>query len=430
MPLECPVSAVSMLAPRPTAPSRKSILVLGASARAAACSAVRSGFQVSAIDFFADFDLVQTLGAERTRRGRTWHQFLELQRELAPGACVFTGGMENRFELVASLAREREVLGPSVESLRRVRHPQRLRRALLQQGWKYPDINRSLSEVRRSRHAWLDKAIHASGGRGVLWADPDQPKQGPGRYFQRWVPGLSVSANFLAERNRTLYLGLTRQWTRRDESPPLREGPDFQYLGSLLGIDSPMLLGGVPAANRLQALGEFVARSFEMRGLFGIDGILSHDEQGDVDFVVLEVNPRYTASMELLEACWNFPVIEAHVAACQSFLPAERDALRKTAGSPIDVVPLERPVRVFAKAIVFAADNVEISSEYLARVAAKNSETSWPTVADIPHPNTWIRRGQPVVTVFASGDTVEEVEQRLGLRGGVGLLQAWQPRDL
>jgi predicted ATP-grasp superfamily ATP-dependent carboligase len=40
----------------------------------------------------------------------------------------------------------------------------------------------------------------------------------------------------------------------------------------------------------------------------------------------------------------------------------------------------------------------------------------WPTLADIPIAGSQIGAGRPIITVFADGFNIDEVEQRLQLR--------------
>jgi predicted ATP-grasp superfamily ATP-dependent carboligase len=95
---------------------------------------------------------------------------------------------------------------------------------------------------------------------------------------------------------------------------------------------------------------------------------------------VLEINPRYSASMELIERGGRLSVFEAHVAACGRALPSFEPA------------PMPE---VLGKAILYARQEVIVgdSGRWLLR----------DDVRDLPFPGERIRRGHPVCTVFARG---------------------------
>jgi predicted ATP-grasp superfamily ATP-dependent carboligase len=106
----------------------------------------------------------------------------------------------------------------------------------------------------------------------------------------------------------------------------------------------------------------------------------------------IEVNPRYSASMDLVERVSALSIFKVHALACQgSLVPAP-----------------EGPGRVEGKAIVFARRNLVMGStrEWL-------DDTS---LADIPHPGERIRRGRPICTVFARGDAVASCYEQLVAR--------------
>ena len=52
----------------------------------------------------------------------------------------------------------------------------------------------------------------------------------------------------------------------------------------------------------LDKLGTVLAQAFRLVGLFGVDGVLDAER-----FWPVEVNPRYTASVEVLEGATGLP---------------------------------------------------------------------------------------------------------------------------
>jgi uncharacterized protein len=102
--------------------------------------------------------------------------------------------------------------------------------------------------------------------------------------------------------------------------------------------------------------------------------------------VPIEVNPRYSASMELVERAYGLPVFAAHAAACTGgALPAfDLMRARRSGGGAV------------GKAIVYARRDVVLGDT-----------TRWlddDARRDVPHPGERIRAGRPICTVLARGD--------------------------
>jgi predicted ATP-grasp superfamily ATP-dependent carboligase len=150
----------------------------------------------------------------------------------------------------------------------------------------------------------------------------------------------------------------------------------FRYCGSLLaGTRQPVFERQNDLRSAAEALAQAVTEQFGLIGLNGLDFIA----RDGVPYPI-EVNPRYSASMELVERSTGLSLFEMHRAACRGALPAGVPASPAAAG----------------KAIVFARRDV-IVGDALRWTAAGD-------VADVPHPGERIRAGHPICTVFAGGD--------------------------
>ena len=120
-----------------------------------------------------------------------------------------------------------------------------------------------------------------------------------------------------------------------------------------------------------------------------MDAILAADGVWPV-----EVNPRYTASVETLERATGLRAIALHVAACRG-LPVETPSPIATGDSP----------HCSGKAILFARDELTIAESFVQWAESRNRGRTWPEVADIPAAGTRIGPGEPIATVFAeAGD--------------------------
>src|SRR6478609_7195881 len=99
----------------------QTLIVLGASARAAAFSIRRAGYQPYAIDLFADRDLAAICPAVKIQRYP--HDFFVSLAAAPQAPWIYTGGLENYPRLVDRLADVRPLLGNPGGVLRSVRDP-------------------------------------------------------------------------------------------------------------------------------------------------------------------------------------------------------------------------------------------------------------------------------------------------------------------
>src|SRR5216683_2016111 len=95
---------------------KEHLLILGASARAAAFSALRAGLRPWCADLFADRDLQARCPVQRLSNGYP-QGFAQMIRSDQPGPWLYTGGLENWPKLVRSWQRRRPLWGVRSEYL-------------------------------------------------------------------------------------------------------------------------------------------------------------------------------------------------------------------------------------------------------------------------------------------------------------------------
>src|SRR5262245_37896608 len=100
----------------------ESLLLIGASVRAAAGSALRAGLRPWCADLFADADLAAVCPVQRLP-GDYPRGFIALAKSAPPGPWLYTGGLENWPDVVAAIASERTLWGNDADVLQRVRDP-------------------------------------------------------------------------------------------------------------------------------------------------------------------------------------------------------------------------------------------------------------------------------------------------------------------
>ncbi len=387
------LSRLSRICKDPSERGDRVLVIVGASARAAAQSARLAGFVPAAADLFGDRDL---LAASNWIRIEDYPlEVVSAVSRLPDGPWLYTGGLENYPDVVDSIAAKRPLFGNPGRVLRAVRNPFRLAEVVRRHGFHAP-TSQSQPPSPRAIGRWLKKPLRSSGGLGIRIVPPVVMDQHPSRsqhvettaedvhgksFYQQWIDGSSYSGVFIAAQGEATLIGATRQmvgrrWTR---------APRFAYCGSIWpsGLDRRRM-------QELSRLGQCLAAEYRLTGLFGVDFIVA----GGCMFV-LEINPRYTASIEVLEQAvpLDQSIVAHHVAACEKHVLPH-----------VDVHP-EKSGRFFGKAILFADRRASVGPRFECLLAPIDAARRWTPLADVPAPGTTINVGQPMVTVRAEAAT-------------------------
>ncbi len=351
------------------------LLVIGASARAAVQSAYRSGWRsLIAVDLFRDCDWPPEC---RGLQVRALDRRLAALPSVRSARCwMYTGAMENRPQVVAQISRRVTLLGNPPRVLRRIRDPQRLAAVLQAAGLPFAEAL-ARPDARLSQGLWLRKPRASNAGRGICRFEAPSPGGALGTWiYQRFVPGQACGGVFLAAAGSARLLGVTRQLIGDDCACFGARG--FQYAGSI----GPLPLTG-DQERQWQQIGECLSVEFRLRGLFGVDAI----EAGE-RIVPVEVNPRYTASVEVLERSLRWPMMAWHVQACGA------GRLPSWGSLPVSVA-------CSGKAILYAVESCRWAGEFEVSQGGPDLSEAWPTLADIPRHDTCFKAGEPVLTVLA-----------------------------
>jgi predicted ATP-grasp superfamily ATP-dependent carboligase len=365
----------------------RTLLVCGASTRAAAEGAARAGFSVTSIDAFADRDHHPSVRALSVARDLnvppTASAVARAARMIGRDAVVYLSPFENHPRAVATLAADGLLLGNPPETLRRVRNPFLLAEALRRHGFAAPSLlndpndgndPNDPNDPNDSNDSWLLKPLRSGGGNRIrTWSRGESA--GHGGYVQERIDGTPGSIVFVAANGSCVPIAFSRQIVGDDNFG----GAGFRYCGSILApLHDSQFARGDAVFDAARAVAGCVSTTFGLVGLNGIDFTVR-----DGIVYPLEVNPRWCSSIEVAERAFGTAVFPFHVAACtRAALPAFdcREALMRS--------------RAVGKAIVYARHAVSVGDT-----------SNWLTdssVRDIPHCGERFRAGQPVCSVFAA----------------------------
>ncbi|MCX5660088.1 MAG: ATP-grasp domain-containing protein [Planctomycetota bacterium] len=372
-----------------------SIIIVGASARAAAASAIRAGLAPWCVDLFADRDLRAIAPALRCPMHGYPDAIADLLHDAPHAPVLLTGAMENHPDTVAAIAQLRPILGSPPSAIRAARDPRILTSLPVCPGLRQCAVrfDRDDNGTADAAMAWLRKPLRSAAGRGIHVerhipgnarhnaAPPEANASPPGFYLQQFIPGSPVGAVFTASHNGLRLVGLSRQII----GDPALGAHGFQYAGSI----GPISL--TPRQREaLTHLGASLVARAGLRGLFGVDLIL--DPAGDLS--PIEVNPRYPASVEVLEAAGTAPVL------------ADLDEFREFASAlPAPPTPTSSPVPIHGKAIAYARHDTIVPDLYSIFAADQ--------IADVPDPDEPTPAGRPICTLLASGPSEADCLGRL-----------------
>jgi uncharacterized protein len=353
------------------------VLLAGVSARGFAESAARAGYEVVAVDGFGDLDLraaaaevhVVRVGGRFSARAAA-----AAVRDVRCDAAVYEASFDNHPAAVRALAAHRTLWGNPPAVLARTRDPRRLAWVVRNAGLPGPRV-RFTRPPPGAASGWIVKPLRSGGGEGVaVWRRGAPVPRGS--YFQERITGVTGSIVFAADGRRAVPLGISR--ILAGETAFGADG--FRYCGNILGsAGDPQFPADERLLDRATLLVERVTRAF---GLVGVNGI---------DFVArrglpyaIEVNPRYTAAMELVERAYGLSLFDLHVRACRGTLPAFDLAAARG-----------RVAHAVGKAILYAR-----------RPTALGDTGPWlldGDVRDISAAGTRVAPREPICTIFARG---------------------------
>jgi predicted ATP-grasp superfamily ATP-dependent carboligase len=369
-------------------PDAVPLLIVGASARAAAQSALRAGFQPLCVDAYADRDLRETCPV------CPWppctRELVELVASLPTRSWIYTGGLENRPGLVGRLSRRLPLWGNADSVLRRARDPLTLHRLLGEADLPVLPVRRA-DQPPPGDGRWLIKPCRGSGGRAIMvWRGTTSALPKEPYYFQQLAEGVDISALYLAQGEQVQWIGSTRQWS-----------------GQTGGVTSPHAwhgnLVGEPLTDQvttlMQRVGQVLVAGLGLRGLFGCDFRLA----GSIPWL-LEINPRYTGSVELFEWALRRPLLREHAVACG--IPEA-----ELSPSPRELDPPGSINQLYAKRIVYSTRAGEAHFPDVLPCWAGGFTPS--PLADIPMGGQLLRPGDPICSIFASGSTSAELDRQI-----------------
>lgn len=382
------------------------LLLVGFNTRALAESCAAAGYSFVSLDCFGDLDhtLLGPVFSPRRPRpdfpegGRAnmeslvrWGVILA-EREHCD-SIAYASGLENRPDLLTKLLSETgcRLYGNSPCVLQQARDAVGLSHHLQHAGFHAPKTRLPDGQPLEKERRWLIKPLKSGGGHGVTPADQEgiAPE---GSVYQEYINGKPCSFSFVTDGRSCLVLGITEQLTAARSY----SGWDFGYAGNIFPLPNG---NQKKLLDTVSSLARWLTAHYALRGLNGVDFILHGEECW-----VIEVNPRYSSSMELFDRAYVCPMAKLHVLACSGNWPEVEKEVEH-----LPVVTLRQPERIWIKRVIYTRTSKRVS---LSSSDSKD-EQLWARhmhargLRDLPFPGDVIPARRPVATALASSATRE-----------------------
>lgn len=344
--------------------------------------------------------------------------------KLGSGKLLFMpgGATENHSELAERIGANYFWCGVVGSPLRSLRDPEILFQLAHQVGLQAPLTYTHKTHPDRQSFAllqnelgknpqWLWKSSDKGGGLGVsdLRSEAELAyffSASTSGYLQERIEGISYGATIIISANGSAqFVGASRLLTASDQVEQIEITKDNDrhwvkavHTSRLPRTDYPYLFAGaigpclLPAdvITKLKQLAELAHANFGIKGWFQVDFIL--DALGQA--WVLEVNPRWSATMEIYERSLGISLSAAHLRAW-GIEVADTHTNGTSTGE------------VCWKDVTYAQSDFLWHAGHQRSVEALNaaqiSQTNWPLIADIPNGQQSFAPNMPVFSLIASG---------------------------
>lgn len=362
------------------------VYLIGASTRALAQQVQRAGLRPGCFDIYCDQDLASCrpfLHHTQFHDGQPALTPAEFKAIVGQTPWCYTGPLENAPEWLADAAQGSTLWGNSASTTSGVRDVFGLSEALARQSFeiRLPEIRRA-SAVPEKPKGWLYKPLSGSGGWTIQGArqylSRAQGRMGDetAGYYQARIQGPAFGATLASDGVEAVVLGLCRSLHGAPGRP-------FAYAGSMGPVCSHAVLSILPELTRLA---RWLCRTYKLQGLWNMDLVA---DQRNRRWYLLEVNPRPSASMEVLELASGQSLFVIH----QMIFEGRHEWLglaKRLAGAIV-------AGRVQVEKRVVYAETTWRGGRGEALAIDQNlwSTDRW---ADVPEPGTVVRRGEPIAT--------------------------------
>ena len=250
------------------------------------------------------------------------------------------------------------------------------------------ELNEILQQY--TNNQFILKPIQGSGGLGIFLLNNescDELKQVneicqnislENYILQEHIEGTNVSSSVLSSHNDRKNLINSRLITEHDLG-----NESYEYSGNILPLDENSFrmfndnqteINADELNDEMKDTSEDLIKQFNLIGSNGVDYILDKDGK----LKIIEINPRFQGTYELVENSLDINLLDAHIKACEG-----------------EIIDIPNPSQYSIKKIIYARKQVNIGNLNI------------PNVYDIPYEGVKIEKDQPLVTIISSNENLK-----------------------
>ena len=250
------------------------------------------------------------------------------------------------------------------------------------------ELNEILQQY--ANNQFILKPLQGSGGLGIFLLNNescDELKQDNEIYenislenyiLQEHIEGTNVSSSVLSSQNDRKNLINSRLITEHDLG-----NESYEYSGNILPLDENSFrmfndnqteINADELNDEMKDTSEDLIKQFNLIGSNGVDYILDKDGK----LKIIEINPRFQGTYELVENSLDINLLDAHIKACEG-----------------EIIDIPNPSQYSIKKIIYARKQVNIGNLNI------------PNVYDIPYEGVKIEKDQPLVTIISSNENLK-----------------------
>ena len=251
------------------------------------------------------------------------------------------------------------------------------------------ELNEILQQ--HSNNQFILKPLQGSGGLGIFLLNNESlSKNNDGNHIlenisyenyilQEYIDGINVSSSVLSSQDEQKNLINSRLITEHDLG-----NDTFEYSGNIVPLDENSLkmfnskqtnFDADELNEEMKNTSQDLIKEFGLIGSNGVDYVL--DKSGQLK--VIEINPRFQGTYELVENALGINLLEAHIKACEG-----------------ELVEIPNPGPYSVKKIIYARKQVNIGNLNI------------PNVFDVPYQGVKIEKDQPLVTIISCDNDLEK----------------------
>ena len=351
-----------------------------------------AGYDMCTIDYFGDTDvksyskkslsIIEEYGEKKVDKSILLEKLLKLVRKLIANKeidfTLLSSGLDDNFDFLFNLNELIPIMGNDPNVFRKVRDKENFFKDLKQMGLAFPRtfiVNDFYEALWAAKDIGFPIIIKPQSGFGGLGVKKINDKKVLRKFYkmelkepylvQEYITGIPASISILSNGMQGKILSINEQLLGVKD---FGQREEFVYCGNIIPLDIDVEL-----KKECEEIKTKIVKRFKLNGTNGIDIIFSNLKKKTY---IIEVNPRFQGTSEILENYLNINLVNAHKKAC-----LYRELIK------CDSIPKQI---YYLRALLYAKNNL-----------LTPDLSNFDFVRDIPRPGLKIKSGKLVCSVLS-----------------------------